>query len=127
MDKRPIIEFSKGDRDTGYQLSRLFSISLFENRFDVVVGKYPPGSSQPIHKDRCDGFKIYRGAFVLRAVESGGKLIGDSVISLFGGRVNFMRPDLHEHEVTPVEGDKTRYSLLTTVFIKDRHYIEEDL
>ena len=116
------LKFAPGDRKTGYLLARPFTVTLLAKyRFDILLGKYPPGSCQPPHVDQYKNTKLYRGAFVLKKAEKGGVLRGTSekLISFFNGRVNFMRPDLTEHEVTVVEGNKTRWAMIATLFVDE--------
>ena len=114
-------EFRKGDRDTGYWLKRLFGVRLTTKyKVDLLIAKYPPGACQQPHVDQSsrNDIDIHRLAIVLRKPERGGALIGNGIKSMFFNRVNYIHASKNVHEVTKVEGTKTRYALLISLFIK---------
>lgn len=97
----------------------------FVKTFEVSPGGYVRHPYPDATNNRFGAYykntKLYRGAFVLKKAEKGGVLRGTSekLTSFFNGRVNFMRPDLTEHEVTVVEGNKTRWAMIATLFVDE--------
>lgn len=105
----------KGKRtDEGdYRLAGLADLVLLDRwHFQAVLAHYPTGASQPPHVDNLKTSDIYRCVIVLKKGE-GGELVGSKIFKL--GRLYLLRPDKHQHEVTPVTKGE-RLSLLLSLY-----------
>ena len=85
-------------------------MTLLSRRRSFWLGliKYPKGSFQPAHQDTLVDRKHYKVNFVLKRDKKNFK-IKKTIFSW--GRLSVFRPDLHEHEVTPVETSRLVLSL----------------
>ena len=103
-----------------YKLTGIFDFQLLDRiHFQGLLAHYPEGACQPPHVDELKKYHIYRMVVVLKKGE-GGELVGGRVHKF--GRLYFMRPDLYQHEVTPVTKGE-RISLLLSFYKRKMHDI----
>lgn len=95
-----LFKWGFGRHDTGYKAFTLIYSKYFN--LDCYLIHYAKGASIPPHKDPVKKGKMYRLNIEFWKANKGGQFKCDTIFSLFN-RIHFFRPDIQEHQVTPVE------------------------
>jgi len=114
----------EGRQKTGYQRMKIFTIS-WPIHFDCYILRMKPGASVKPHKDLMRGKwrnkKAYRLNLIMNTPDKGGEFLTEKSI-IDWPQLKLFRPDIYTHEVTTVEGNKTRYVLSLGVAVNDNKH-----
>jgi len=95
-------KWEEGRQGGGYLKLKVFKFKWL----DCFLIKFPDGSSIGKHTDPCDYGKHYRINITLRKPKNGGEFHCEGGPKLRLPRFILFRPDVQEHWVTPVTGDR---------------------
>ena len=95
-----MFKWISGRQGGGYDKLPLLVSKLL--KCDLYVLKFPEGSEVRPHVDKVSSGKHFRLNLTIRKAKVGGEFVcGENIFA--NKRLQFFRPDLHEHSLTKVE------------------------